>query len=160
MTAPWPGLSAGPAREDEAPELAAILAGADFRPAYGAALPEPETVIRRALQRGVLLVARDEGRPAGFVWLETSGTFGCGGYIRLIAVAPAARGRGVGTLLIQEAERAIFAESPHAFLLTSDFNQGAQRFYQRLGWRHVGELPGFVREGIAELIFWKRRPRF
>ena len=48
------------------------------------------------------------------------------------------------------------AASPALFLLTSDFNHGAQRFYERRGYQRAGALPAFARPGIVELLYWKR----
>ncbi len=63
---------------------------------------------------------------------------------------------GAGTRLLRAFEAEVARESRHAFLLVSDFNQGAQRFYQRHGYARVGALPGLVLPDVAELIYWKR----
>ena len=34
-------------------------------------------------------------------------------------------------------------------------NVGARRFYERHGYRHVGDLPGLARPGIDEALYWK-----
>jgi ribosomal protein S18 acetylase RimI-like enzyme len=46
--------------------------------------------------------------------------------------------------------------SAHAFLLVSDFNEGAQRFYEREGYVRVGALPGLVLPDVAEVLYWRR----
>ncbi len=38
----------------------------------------------------------------------------------------------------------------------SDFNAGAQRFYERHGYVRAGALDGLVLPGVAELLYWKR----
>ena len=86
----------------------------------------------------------------------TSGHFGRGGYLRLIALRPHLHGRGVGSHLLSAVETAVQRRHPDLFLLTSDFNLGAQRFYERAGYCRVGALPDFVQDGITELIYWKR----
>lgn len=85
-----------------------------------------------------------------------AGQFGRGGYLKLIALRPGHEGRGIGPLLLAAVEGAVAERSPDLFLLTSDFNHGAQRFYARAGYLRVGELPDFVRPGITEVIYWKR----
>ncbi|HND12466.1 MAG TPA: N-acetyltransferase [Pseudomonadota bacterium] len=100
-------------------------------------------------------------RPAtalyGIARVAHSGMFGSfGGYLKLIAVGAAAQGMGVGSLLLSHAEQTVASHSRDMFLLTSDFNDDAQRFYDRHGYREVGRLPGYVRPEITEVIFWKR----
>lgn len=87
---------------------------------------------------------------------RASGHFGRGGYLRLIALRPGHSGRGVGARLLTAVEQAVLARHSDLFLLTSDFNHGAQRFYERAGYVRVGALPDFVSAGITELLYWKR----
>ena len=84
------------------------------------------------------------------------GQFGNGGYLRLLALRPGCEGRGIGTLLLRAVEDEVKQHSSALFLLTSDFNTGAQRFYARHGYVPAGTLPDFARPGITENIFWKR----
>lgn len=92
----------------------------------------------------------------GLARFSVSGQFGNGGYLRLLALRPGCEGRGVGALLLSAVEDAVRAHSAVLFLLTSDFNHGAQRFYARQGYVAAGALPDFARAGITEQIFWKR----
>lgn len=84
------------------------------------------------------------------------GHFGRGGYLRLIALRPGHEGRGTGRHLLTAVEETVRTRHPDLFLLTSDFNTAAQRFYERAGYCRVGALPDFVQAGIAEIIYWKR----
>jgi ribosomal protein S18 acetylase RimI-like enzyme len=102
-----------------------------------------------------LLLAEAEGL-CGFARFQVRGTLGAGGYLQLIALAPGAEGRGVGAALLAAVEDEVRRHSPALFLLTSDFNEGAQRFYERHGYQRAGSLPDFARPGITEHIFWKR----
>ena len=104
----------------------------------------------------VIFVAELAGEVAGFVWCVERGAFARSGYIPLIGVHPDTTGQGVGGALMDRAETFLSQSSPDIFLLTSDFNQSAQRFYRRRGYRQVGALPDYVLPGVTELIFWKR----
>ena len=59
------------------------------------------------------------------------------GEFRMLAVAPAARGRGVGEALVRHCEeRAATAGASRMWLSTLDEMTHAQRIYARLGYRH------------------------
>ena len=129
-----------------------ITLGRDHDSAYGAMrLPGRE-----------LFIAREGGQPVGFILLSPHGLAGSP-YINSIAVDAKARGAGIGTALLNFAERH-FAGRKHLFLLVSSFNKKAQSLYRRQGYCFVGELKGYVVPEHDELIFWKRlgpleRPR-
>jgi ribosomal protein S18 acetylase RimI-like enzyme len=103
-----------------------------------------------------LLVADDGGGARGLAWFQPRGTLGLGGYLRLIAVPPGRERHGTGAALLAAFERAVAASSRHAFLLVSDFNAEARRFYERHGYRHVGTLRALVLPDVDELLYWKR----
>jgi [ribosomal protein S18]-alanine N-acetyltransferase len=90
---------------------------------------------------------------AGFIVLCLVGAFA--GYIQSVCVAPDYRGQGIGTELIQFAEKRIFRESPNVFLCVSSFNTRAARLYERLGYEVVGELKDYLVAGHSELLMRK-----
>ncbi len=146
-----------PLVEADLPALARGLAGLDLMRRYGRDAAALERALRGALDRGEgLLVAEEGGAIQGLAWFLRSGTLALGGYLRLIAVLDAAQGRGAGAALLAAFEAEVVRESPHAFLLVSDFNAGAQRFYERHGYARVGPLPALVLPGVAEVLYWKR----
>jgi ribosomal protein S18 acetylase RimI-like enzyme len=91
----------------------------------------------------------------GFIILCMTGAFV--GYIQTVAVMPGWRNRGIGSRLIQFAEERIFRESPNVFICVSDFNDGAQRLYKRLGYTLVGELENYLIPEHAELLLRKSK---
>lgn len=102
------------------------------------------------------------GAVAGFVVFTPFPVFARGGYLRAIAVAPGLRRRGVGKMLLAFAERETARNADHLYLCVSSFNRHAQAFYRKCGYRKVGSVPGLIRPGMAEQIYWKRlrsRPR-
>jgi ribosomal protein S18 acetylase RimI-like enzyme len=103
-------------------------------------------------------VVAEGGRITGFIWYETHGAFARSGYISLIGVQPGLYGQGIGQDLMAHAERDMFSVVNDVFLLVSDFNEAAQRFYQSLGYHQVGSIPDYVLSGVAELIYHKRGP--
>ena len=111
----------------------------------------------KALQRpgADLFIARDieVQPPLGFILLAPNG-FASSPYIASIGVSPDARGRGIGSSLLDFAEQR-FADRRHLFLLVSSFNLRAQTLYRRHGYTQVGELLDFIAPGFSELIFHK-----
>lgn len=101
-----------------------------------------------------IYVARRDSQAVGFVWLVERGAFARSAYVQLIGVRQDARSDGIGRALMEFAEAK--GNSPDMFLLVSDFNLEAQRFYARLGYRQVGKLDDYVVQGVGEVIFWKR----
>ena len=91
----------------------------------------------------------------GLLILNLRGSFV--GYIQTVCAAPEARGTGVGTSLVAFAEERIFRDHKNAFICVSDFNPGARRLYERLGYRLVGELPDYIVAGHSELLLRKTR---
>ena len=147
------------ASADDLNALADPIAELPLMQRYGHNAGKLARMWRDGLGRGDrILVSYDRQNPTGVAWFMPAGTLGLGGYLRLIAVTSPAQRGGVGVELLSAFERETFAQSGHAFLLVSDFNTPAQRFYERHGYRRVGEIPALVVAGITELLYWKRRP--
>jgi len=105
-----------------------------------------------------ILVAEQDGSISGFLWFVEKGAFNRSGYIMLIAIDPDLHHLGVGQALMLQAETIMFESSNDIFLLVSDFNISAQRFYTRNGYAQIGSIPDYVVKGITELIFRKVKP--
>jgi len=96
---------------------------------------------------------RDQEKILGFIVLQMEGVLK--GYIQSICVSPEMRGSGLGTALIQFAEKRIFSVSPNAFMLVSTFNDKAARLYFKLGYEKIGLLKNFVGDGLDEFLLRK-----
>ena len=105
---------------------------------------------------GDVWVARAGGRAPEGVIVATDG-FLLGGFIALLAVQPAASGRGLGRQLVAHVEARVFARRRWLFVSCDAENAAALRFYRRLGFTRVGRLPDLVRAGRIELLL--RKPR-
>jgi ribosomal protein S18 acetylase RimI-like enzyme len=144
-------------READVAACASIVLAVPLWRPYGVATDDAaQAVVADALAgacRG--LVAEDAGRIVGFVVFAVRGTFAHSGYVRSVAVAPDAQHQGVGGRLMDEAEAAILGSGPNVFLLVSSWNTGAQRFYERRGYRRIGELADYIRRGITEVVYRK-----
>ncbi|MFC2076776.1 GNAT family N-acetyltransferase, partial [candidate division KSB1 bacterium] len=104
---------------------------------------------------GEIHVARLEGEIVGLVWFSLKGMFYQFGFVYLLAVTPNCRDRGIGTELMRFAEDRLLKYSRGVFLLVSDFNEGARRFYERRGYETYNILENYKDEGNDEILMWK-----
>ena len=126
---------------EDAAAIASVLhdAFAEFRPLYSdagfaATITTPAGVLSR-LGEGPVWVAEIGGANVGTVSAVPRPS---GLYIRGMAVAPSARGRGVAGVLLGAAERfGRAAGITRAFLSTTPFLHGAIRLYERAGYTRV-----------------------
>lgn len=109
-----------------------------------------------ALEENLIFVAEHQQKIAGFAWAHPRGAFLAAPYLRFIAVAEDTRGLGIGSLLLDEYEKRTASVGKDFFLLVSDFNNPAIRFYEQHGYRQVGVLIDFAVDGIGEIIMVKK----
>jgi ribosomal-protein-alanine N-acetyltransferase len=118
---------------------------------------------RRAMQRFAeagnawVSVAEDDGRLAGFciVHRESAGVAEMG-YVVTIDVAKPFRGRGVGERMLSYGEAWVQSWLGAGVMLhVFAENEGAIRFYERMGYRCVGMQRGFYGPGLDAGMYWK-----
>ena len=100
-----------------------------------------------------IYVIETENTIAGFVILQICGTFS--GYIQTICIDEVYRGRGFGKELLHFCEERIHKFSPNVFICVSSFNKGAIKLYYEFGFKLIGELENFVKDGFTELLLRK-----
>jgi ribosomal protein S18 acetylase RimI-like enzyme len=106
-------------------------------------------------KKEIFVAVNGRREAAGFYWADAQGMF-CGfPYLRLLAVRPCFRGKGVGKKLLGHFEENGFGLASKVFLAVSDFNAAAQRFYTRNGYIRVGSVPDLYKPGIAEILMMK-----
>ncbi len=146
----------GPATEGEREWAAQLMAGSEPWITLGRGVDSCREACRRPGY--LLLIARDGGKPRGFILLQRHGVAGSP-YVASIAVEGAERGKGIGRWLLDFAEGHFRPEARHMFLCVSSFNTGARRLYERQGYEAVGELRDYVIDGASEVLMhkWLRR---
>ena len=116
--------------------------------------------LEHGLQKADTLLVSDvdqmKGRACGLAWCIPYGAFGRSTYLRMLGVRENYIGLGIGATLLKQVEQTTTQYTNEIFLLVSDFNTDAQRFYQRHGYSQVGSIPGYVVPNITELVYWKR----
>jgi diamine N-acetyltransferase len=80
----------------------------------------------------------------------------CGPYIQTFALSRNLQGRGIGSAVMGFVEnQAITAGDRNLWVAASDFNTGAQRFYERHGYARVAEIDGLLRDNRTEILMRK-----
>jgi [ribosomal protein S18]-alanine N-acetyltransferase len=95
----------------------------------------------------------DEDNVCGFVTIEMEGALS--GYIKRLAVRNDLQNRSYGKLLMNFAEKRIFADKPNVFLCVSSFNKKALLFYKKLGYKKIGVLKNYLVMGHSEYLLRK-----
>lgn len=116
-----------------------------------------ERSLRAAEEKGELYLATaPDGAIAGVMRVVMRGFCGLYPYLSLIGVKKDFRGERVGSFLMDRLEEmSRQSGAKRVTLMVSDFNTGAQAFYNRRSYRLLGTLPDAVKPGIDERILMK-----
>lgn len=80
-----------------------------------------------------------------------------GPYLQFLALVPQAQGFGLGSLVMEWLDtQTRKAGDFNIWVCASDFNEGAIGFYERHGFRHVGNLPDLIEPSFTEILMRKR----
>ncbi len=145
-----------PLRPDECEAAGALIGTNELWRRYAYSPERAAADLARAIAAGDLVLGAFAEHLLGLAWVMPAAGFGRSPYLKLLAVAPSEHSRGVGARLLEATLEHFRGKASWYFLLVSDFNEGAQRFYQRHGFAQVGGLPDFVLPGVSELIYWRR----
>ena len=148
------------AERSDVPALARLMTDSPLLARYRTTFESSSVALDDAFAcDDLVLLAREDGvwPPLGFAWLSFAPRMLNGAaYLRLLLVAGPAQGHRVGSQLLDEAEERSRARANHLYLLATIDNTRARRFYERHGYRHVGDLPGLVWSDLDEALYWKR----
>lgn len=152
----FPDLTVRPMLDADVDACARIIGETPlWRDRYGISTARCQALLQAAMTRNDgLLVAHDVQEVVGFAWFITKGAFGRSGYLRMLAVRSDRQNRSAGASLLQAVES---AAGDDLFVLVSDFNTDARRFYQRHGYGEVGQLNGYVLPEVNEVVLWRRK---
>jgi GNAT superfamily N-acetyltransferase len=139
--------------------LARWMADSPLLQRYRVTLAGARKTLSAAVGAGDLILCSRSREVDGFAWLSCAPRVMNGAaYLRLLLVA--APGRGTGTQLLAAAEAALRPRANHLYLLATTDNVDARRFYERHGYRHVGDLPGLVWPDLDEALYHKALREF
>lgn len=160
MSIPAADMHVIAADEKHAGDCVDSMAGSAIGQRYFADAQFTRTLILKGIDKNEVFVATNADQTAaGFYWSAACGMFCRFPYLRLLSVKTRFRNLGVGALLLDHFEENGFAQAPKVFLAVSDFNDGAQRFYERRGYVRVGAIPDLYKPGIAEILMVKSSPQ-
>ncbi len=144
-----------PARPGDVAALGDLMAASPLLVRYRATYDDALVSLRDGLDSGDVLLVSGEP-PHGFAWLTFAPRMLNGAaYLRLLLVAEPAIGAGLGTALLHAAEATARERANHLYLLCTTDNTAARRFYERHGYRHIGDLPGLVWPDLDESLYHK-----
>jgi predicted N-acetyltransferase YhbS len=150
------GLTVSVATPDDVPAIASLRASAAGEitrrhgPGHWSSCPTEQGILR-ALKTSKVLVARRDAGIVGTVRLEAKKPWAIdvsyftavakAVYLHDLAVAPREHGKGVGTLLVEEAKALARAWPSETIRLDAyDHAAGAGPFYAKCGFREVGRM--------------------
>ena len=145
------------ARTEHVRPMATLMAASPLLRRYRVTPRGAKASLTEALrERDLVLAAVDRGAVIGLAWLIMTRALDRAAYLRLLLVSEEHQSQGLGAVLLARAERdARVSGCRHLVLLVTKTNRRARSFYERHGYTHVGDLPGFVRAGIAESLYLK-----
>ena len=100
-------------------------------------------------QNNVYVALDEHGKCLGFIYYMTKGVFGSYPYLHIIAVKEEYRSHGIGKQLMRFFEDNA-SDQPRA-------KSRARKLYENLGYKCVGELPDFYKQGINCYLMMKTR---
>jgi len=113
----------------------------------------PNNIVKRC-ERSYCFVCITNKEISGFISFNISdyGTM----YISLIGVDPKYQGKGIGSLLLEKAEKfGIKHNVRNIWLLVTHTNIKAISFYISKKYIPIGTFPNFTKEGLHEIIMYK-----
>ena len=99
-----------------------------------------------------VFLAIADGEIAGFVMLNAHGSFP---HLQSVCVAPQWRNKGIGTQLIDYAEKRLLSETPNVFVCVSSFHRRPLGLFERHGYEVIGELKNWIASGYSQILLRK-----
>jgi ribosomal protein S18 acetylase RimI-like enzyme len=141
--------------ERDVAQTAEILANSEPWVSRGTPPDELHRMLSSAVGRGDVFIAEEDSAPTGVASFIPEPVIAEGGCIRFIAVRPDKRRHGIGRQLMGFVERKVFGRSQNIFVSFGSGNEMARRFFERLGYQKVGEVPDPSGAGSGEWILRK-----
>ena len=112
--------------------------------------------VRREFEKNCVLVAKnDKNDIVGTLIQDEKGAFGKYPYLHMLAVSPAFQNQGIGKSIMDAYEKERLEEGDKLFLMVAEWNVGAKRLYERIGYTALGEISDFYKKDQIEILMMK-----
>lgn len=135
---------------DNVPECVEMLAHSELGKRYFSAEGSAEKAINEAANADTFYVAVRNHACVGFMYYIKGGAFHAFPYLHLLVVKESERGKGIGSKMLDELKSML--DHKQFYLVVADFNLNGNKFYEKNGFKQVGEIPGLYRTGITEYV--------
>ena len=144
------------AKKGQAHDCLLCVKKSDLWDEYHRRNPSHEVILEEMIsKKQIYVVSNKYGRCIGFMGVINNGCFRKFSYLSILAVKNRYRNKGIGETLVNKFEAIGFERADRVFVLVSDFNKKAQRFYRRLGYKKVGNIPDLFKIGASEYLLVK-----
>ncbi len=146
------------AKKGQARDCLLCMKNSDLWNAYFKNNSTHESVLEKMIsKKQVYVVVNKNDQCLGFMGVVNNGCFQKFSYLATLAVKKRYRNKGIGEALVNKFEQIGFKKADRVFILVSDFNKHAQKFYRKLGYKKVGNIPDLFKDGISENLLVKYR---
>lgn len=135
------------------PHIAKILSTSDAWTCYGITYEIAKQLLETMPDDSFVAVIDND--IVGFITLRIDGVGNIGSYIRMVVVAEPYRGKSIGSKLVEYISNIAFQKTQNLFLICSEGNDMARRFYEKIGFTQVGVLTDLVVKGHHEILYRK-----
>jgi ribosomal protein S18 acetylase RimI-like enzyme len=146
------------AKKGQARDCLNCVKNSDLWDAYFQNNPTHEATLEEMISKKQVYVATNKTNQCiGFMGVINNGCFQNFSYLATLAVIKRYRNKGIGKALVNKFESIGFKRADRVFILVSDFNNIANKFYGKLGYKKVGNIPDLYKAGISENLLVKYR---
>lgn len=144
-------------REEDIKEVIELLNSTEIGEVYfGNNIEKIGFAVRREYEKNCILIARNVNNAiVGTLIHDVKGAFGKYPYLHMLAVSPAFQNQGIGRNMLELYEKERLESDEKLFLLVAEWNEGAKRLYERIGYKELGRINGFYKKDQVEILMIK-----
>lgn len=114
------------------------------------------SIVEKAIDTSTVYVAITDDI-VGFIWSDDYGVFDKYPYLHMVIVDEKHRSKGYGEQLLAFFEKELYGNQNKLFMMVGEYNPRAKSLYETVGYKEVGRLPSFYKDGIHEILMMKEK---